>query len=196
MSQNPLLHTLVEADDCLLVLIDIQDVFLQKCDSEVASQLVDRTGWLMEVAAALSVPMLVTAEDLAVCGSMIAPLTALLPTDTPVYNKMFFGLTGNPDILKAVDDFGRNTIILAGLETDVCVAQSAIGLLNLGYKVAAVTDAVASPGEGQAIGLERMRNAGVLLTSVKALYYEWVRGVEKSGTVAQKINHRFPNPPL
>ncbi len=196
MSPNPLLHTLIEADDCLLVLIDIQDVFLQKCAPEAARQLVDRTGWLMEVAAALSVPMLATAEDMALCGSMTAPLLPLLPTDAPVYNKMYFNLAANPDILAAVDSSGRNTIILTGLETDVCVAQSAMGLLNLGYRVAAVTDAVASPGEGQIIGLERMRNAGVLMTSVKALYYEWVRGVEKSGTVAQKIHHRFPNPPL
>lgn len=194
--QNLLLHHLVDVDDCLLVLIDIQDVFLQKCAPDTAQQLVDRVGWLMEVAGSLSVPMLVTAEDLAVCGSMIPSLMALLPANTPVYNKMFFGLAGNPEILKAVDDFGRKTVVLVGLETDVCIAQSAIGLMNHGYQVAVVTDAVASPGEAQQIGLERMRSAGVLLTSTKALYYEWVRGVEKSVAVARMTKHRFPAPPL
>jgi hypothetical protein len=49
--------------------------------------------------------------------------------------------------------------------------------LQQGYNVVAVSDATASPGSGQMIGLERMRRAGVLLVTAKSLYYEWLRTV-------------------
>ena len=74
---------------------------------------------------------------------------------------------------------GRTTAILVGFETDVCVAQSAIGLLGQGYRVVVVADATGSPGTGHGFGLERMRGAGVLLSSVKGVYYEWVRTVQR-----------------
>ena len=91
---------------------------------------------------------------------------------------MVFGLAGQPDILAAVRATGRKTAILAGLETDVCVAQSAIGLLQAGYRVAVVADAVGSPGAAShAAGLERIRLAGCILASVKGLFYEWVRTI-------------------
>jgi hypothetical protein len=90
---------------------------------------------------------------------------------------MIFGLADQPDILAAVARTGRKTAVLVGLETDVCIAHSALGLLQQGYNVVAVSDATASPGSGQMIGLERMRRAGVLLVTVKSLYYEWLRTV-------------------
>ena len=69
---------------------------------------------------------------------------------------------------------------MVGLETDVCVAQSALGLLQEGFDVVAVADACGSPGTAHEFGLERMRGAGVMVTSAKTVYYEWVRTVEGS----------------
>jgi nicotinamidase-related amidase len=93
----------------------------------------------------------------------------------PVFVKHVFGLAGQPDILAAVEATGRRTAILAGAETDVCVAQSALGLLARGFRVGVVTDATFSPGEMHAFGLRRMREAGVLQLHAKGVYYEWVR---------------------
>ena len=70
--------------------------------------------------------------------------------------------------------------MLCGLETDVCVAQSALGLLDAGKRVVVVEDAVASPGTGHAQGLARMARAGVELIGVKGLGYEWLRTVERA----------------
>lgn len=193
---NSILNTLIDVNDCVLILIDIQDAFLNKCTQEMAVQIIHRAGWLLENAKILSVPIVVTAEDIEYSGSLTGLLAAHLPADTPVYNKMFFNLADNPEILKAVAETGRNTAILMGLETDVCIAQSAIGLLQNGYKVAVVEDASASPGEAQRVGLERLKNAGILITSTKALYYEWVRGVEKSIAMSRNCSNVFPNPPL
>jgi hypothetical protein len=93
---------------------------------------------------------------------------------------MSFGLTADPVILAAVERTKRKTAVLVGLETDVCVAQSALGLLQRGYRVAVLADATGSPGTGHAFGLDRMRGAGALVLGLKGLYYEWLRTVERA----------------
>jgi nicotinamidase-related amidase len=101
-----------------------------------------------------------------------------LPANTPIFDKFIFGLAHQPDILAAVEQAGRKTAVLTGLETDVCVMQSAIGLLEKGYRVAVVADATGTPAPGQEIGLNRMQNAGAIITNMKGLFYEWLRTIE------------------
>lgn len=78
---------------------------------------------------------------------------------------------------------GRGTAIVAGFETDVCVAQSAIGLKERALRVAVVEDAVWSPREMHDRGLARMTAEGVELNHCKGLAYEWVRTVELARSV-------------
>ena len=82
---------------------------------------------------------------------------------------------------------GVDTFILVGLETDVCVAQSALGLQAAGYRVVVVEDAVATPPPHHAAGMLRMRDAGVTLTNAKGVYYELVRDVPTVARVAREI---------
>lgn len=169
-------NTLIDVDDCLLIVIDVQESFLWKLPEAESEVLVNRIGWLVQVAEKLAVPLIGTAEDMPKLGSLVLPILEKLP-ELAVYNKIIFGLADQPDILAAVEKTERKTAVLVGLETDVCIAHSALGLLQKGYQVVAVTDATASPDEGHSIGLERMRRAGVLLVTVKSLYYEWLRTV-------------------
>ena len=125
-------------------------------------------------------PLVVTAEDIPNNGSLSGEIAGLLPPGTRIYNKMTFGLAAQADILQAVRGTGRKTAVLIGYETDVCVAHSALGLMDLGYRVAVVADATGSPGAAHRIGLERIRSAGGIIVSAKSLYYEWVRTVEKA----------------
>jgi len=100
-----------------------------------------------------------------------------LPAGTRIHSKDAFGRAGNPEIMAALQATGRRTAVCVGMETDVCVAQTAIGLLGEGYRVVALRDAVATTDWDEEIGIGRMRDAGVIISSVKALYYEWLRGV-------------------
>jgi nicotinamidase-related amidase len=127
-------------------------------------------------------------------GGVSTAVGAKLSPDTPVYNKMVFGLVDNPEILQVVENTNRKTAILVGLETDVCIAHSAIGLLGLGYKVAVVADAVGSPGEAHQYGLARMEAAGVMLTNLKSLYYEWVRTVKRSEELGEQFGRDWGFP--
>jgi nicotinamidase-related amidase len=100
---------------------------------------------------------------------------ARLPAAATVLPKPIFAAGANPPILAALAATERQTIVVAGLETDVCVAHSAISLQERGYHVAAVTDALFSPGAAHLHGVDRLRAEGVQLLSAKELFYDWTR---------------------
>jgi nicotinamidase-related amidase len=173
---------LTDHEDCLLIVIDAQPGFyppdLSEADRAAAETALTRAAWLTALAGALDVPVVVTEEEPDKNGRTDWRFS--LPTGTPVLVKPTFGLAGTPAILEAVGATRRRTAVLVGFETDVCVYQSAVGLLDDGRDVLVVEDATYSPGEMHARGLARLRDAGARLTHCKALAYEWVRTVERS----------------
>ena len=199
MSKNSSIQTsLIDADDSCLIVIDAQKAFFDKLEKRYVKPLIKRMVWIVDVAVKLEIPVIVTAEYIEENGSIIPELLEVLPPDTKIHNKMIFGLAADPEILDDVRKTNRNTAILLGLETDVCVAQSAIGLLENGYRVAVLEDAVGSPGKAHHYGLARMRGAGVLFSNVKSLFYEWLRTVENSRNFyhTNKDELRDPGIPL
>jgi len=172
-----LCHSLMEIEDSILIVIDVQEHFLAKLPPEERGPLTERIGWLIGAAAHLEVPVIATAEHIDELGGVAPPIARSLPSECPVFDKHVFGLAEDEGILNAVVETGRRTGILVGLETDVCVAHSALGLMRRGFEVVVVADGTGSPGLGHEIGLERVRRAGGLISSVKAVYYEWVRTV-------------------
>ena len=179
---------LIEARDSVLVVIDVQSAFTGKLPPEDQETLIEKVCTQVQVASELDVSVVVTAEDIPNLGGVVPALAECLPPDAEVHNKMVFGLAGDPRILAAIRETGRTTAVMVGLETDVCVAQSALGLLKEGFDVVAVADACGSPGTAHEFGLERMKGAGVVVTSAKTVYYEWVRTVEGS----KKQRARWP----
>jgi len=172
--------SLLEVNDSMLIAIDIQPHFVKKESKDEDSALLQRMCWVIKVANWLDVPLIVTAEDIPHTGNVADEVLKILPPNTKIYNKMTFGLAAQPDILESVQQTGRKTAVLIGYETDVCVAHSALGLMDLGYRVAVVADATGSPGGAHQIGMDRIRQAGGIFLSAKSLYYEWVRTVAKA----------------
>lgn len=178
--------SLAQVDDSVLVVIDIQDHFLNKYDNAKTQSLLGKVAWLIEVAKHLDVPIVAMGEDLEHTGPVNKSIMDALPEDQVIHNKDFFGLAGNPEILADVNATGRKTAVCVGMETDVCVAQTALGLQEQGYNVIALKDAVASMDADEEIGLSRMRDAGIAVSSVKALYYEWLRSVSRLVSLENK----------
>lgn len=177
---------LLDVQDSSLIVIDVQDFFLRKLDDSIANRVVKRIRWLVQVAGSFKIPIIVTAEDIESNGPTTAPIRDVLPRDAADLNKVIFGLAGQPNILQKVQATGRKTAILVGLETDVCVQHSAFGLAELGYTVAVVVDATASPENGHQIGIERMRSAGIALVSCKSLFYEWTRDLATTHRIVRE----------
>ena len=171
---------LLERGDSILIVVDVQPGFFGGANGPPAHPggVVARIAWLVRVAAALEVPIVVTEEQPDRNGGTERGVFAVLPPGTPVLAKPVFGLADVPDILGAVDAIGRRTAVLVGAETDVCVAHSALGLLDRGFRVAVVADATYSPGSMHDHGLRRISEAGGVITHAKGVYYEWLRTVE------------------
>ena len=188
MSNNPNPFTLIDANDSLLIIIDVQEVFLNKLAQTEKARLLNTICWLAELAQWRQIPLLVTAEE--IDTQPLAPtLSQMLPTDTAIFNKLTFGLAHQPDILACLESTQRKTTVLVGLETDVCVMHSALGLLEKGYRVAVVADATGSPAPGHEIGLTRMKNAGAIVVNMKSLFYEWLRTVEMVNRFHREMPH-------
>jgi len=170
---------LVDPGDSLLAIVDVQEGFLDRVDDDARAGVVERIAFLATSARFCGIPIVATVESPEDWGGL-HPALADPVADAPVLRKEVFGLADDPQVGPAVAAAGRGTVVLTGLETDVCVAQSALGLLDRVRRVVVVTDAVASPGNAHTAGLDRMRQAGAVMVVAKQLHYEWMRTVDRS----------------
>ena len=170
---------LIRRDDSALLVIDAQAGFYgderADVDRPAFELFLARVAWVSGLARILEIPAVVTEEDAETNGPTSPGVLARLPATATVLAKPVFAAGDNPPIRAALDATQRHTVVTVGLETDVCVAHSAISLKERGYQVAAVTDAQFSPGAAHAHGLERLRSEGVQLISAKELFYDWAR---------------------
>jgi nicotinamidase-related amidase len=190
--------TLLDRDDCLLAVVDVQRGFYSGRPDVLPAEFdpfIGQVARMVGVAAALDVPVVVTEEDPAHNGPTAPEVLAQLAPGNSVLPKPVFNLAAVDTIRAAVTDTNRRTAVLAGMETDVCVAQSAFGLMEENYRVVAIVDALFSPGPGHAEGLDRLRSAGVELLSAKAVYYDWMRTLEAARAFRAKFPELAPPAP-
>lgn len=184
---------LLDVDDSILCVVDVQPGFVGKLrEIAVRASFIQRVVWVAALANALGVPIVVTEEEPDRNGPTLSEIVERLPDPTPRHTKPAFGLADVPSIMAAVEATGRRTAVLVGMETDVCVAHSALGLLGRDYRVVVVRDAVLAPGDAHDDGIERMRAAGVTLIGAKGLFYEWARTVD----AARKLDDHMASVPV
>ncbi|MFD9613757.1 isochorismatase family protein [Streptomyces sp. NPDC059083] len=173
---------LIDRDDCALVIIDVQTDFYPPHRLDVDRQrfhdMVRRIAWITSVADRLEIPVVVTEEDPAASGHTVPEIREVLPAKAVTLPKNAFAVWDNPDIAAAIEATGRTTMILVGIETDICVAHSAIQLHHAGKRVAVVDDAAYSPGQAHERGLRRLAGRGIETLSTKELFYDWVRTIQ------------------
>lgn len=173
---------LLAPQQCALVVVDIQEKLLPPIHEK--ERLVRNSQLLVRAAKILSLPVIVTTQYSKGLGQTVAEIASLLPDVTPL-DKLEFGCFGNGQFCSTVANLnGRNTLLLCGMETHICVLQTALGALAQGHRVHVAADAVGSRSElNWRLGLERMRNAGTVISSTEMMIYELLG---KSGTPAFK----------
>jgi nicotinamidase-related amidase len=187
---------LVQRADSVLVVVDTQPGFFdhpemnagERAESAAA---VDCIAWLVGLAATIDVPVVVVEEGPEQNGPTEPRILERLGPGVAVHVKPTFSLTACDAALDAVRATGRGTVVIVGYETDVCVAQSAIGLHTLGLRVVVVEDATYSRGGQHRRGLERMLRAGVEYNHLKGLAYEWLRVVDYAEETFATAIERF-----
>src|SRR6202167_5001544 len=168
-------RTPLEADRCTLLVIDIQEKLLPPIFQK--EQLLKNAQLLVRLASILKLPALVTTQYTKGLGNIVPEIAALLPETQAIDKEMFscFGSDVFCSLLNRVPG-NRNTVLLCGMESHICVTQTALGALREGYIVHVASDAVSSRTEWNwKIGLERMRSAGAVISSAEMMIYELMR---------------------
>ncbi|NTW06133.1 MAG: isochorismatase family protein [Peptococcaceae bacterium] len=145
-------------------------------------EVIDRTNILLETARTLTIPVLATEQYPRGLGTTIADI--LLGPEIHPYEKLTF--TGcTQEVIMALENIGRKKVIVAGMETHVCVFQTVRDLLSLGYQVFVVRDAVCSRSrENYLNGLALMKDMGAVITNSETVVFDLMK---EAGTAEFKI---------
>ncbi|MCX6344097.1 MAG: isochorismatase family protein [Armatimonadetes bacterium] len=166
MSHPNLLNT----SDTVLLVIDVQDVLLKATYEQ--ERVVGNSVRLIETAKIFPLPILVTLQNAERFGDCNPCVANALP-HTERFNKMTFSCLGGKDFIQQLEALNRKQILICGVETHVCVNQTAHDLLALGYSAHIAKDAVSSrTPENWAIGIEKMRDSGCIITSTETAIFE------------------------
>ncbi len=171
------------AEDCALVIIDIQQKLLPPIFNK--EQLVRNSQLLIRLAGILNIPVLVTTQYAKGLGATVSEISELLPQAEQM-DKLEFSCFGSERFCSALKNLPgrRNTMLVCGMEAHICVMQTVLTALEQGYIVHVAADAVGSRAElNWKLGLDRMRDAGAVISSTEMAMYELLRA---SGTSAFK----------
>lgn len=157
-------------EDCILLLVDIQKVMLDP--SVEPDNLRKNVAALLEVAKIFEIPVIFSEHNADKLGGFLPELLAKVP-QPKVLNKLEFSCLENEGIVRALLATGRKTLLLAGLESHVCIFHTGAHALRLGYRVHVTSDAVTSrSSRNKEIGLQRLQRAGAVISSTEMIIYE------------------------
>jgi nicotinamidase-related amidase len=164
---------LLNKDDSLLLLIDVQEKLtpaVLKCD-----ELITRCEWLLKLAKKVNVPILVSEQYPQGLGSTLKQFHPYFNQQECI-DKVCFSCMGEPKYKEHLQRLQKKQLILIGIETHVCVLQTALEMKNEDYDVFVVADAVSCRGkQNMKYGLKRMREEGVRLVTSEMVFFEWLR---------------------
>lgn len=164
-----------------LLIVDLQDKVLAPIPNK--ADIVQQAEKLVRAAGMLDIPITLSEQYPKGLGPTIETLGTILGAQASIFEKIYFSCLRNDPLRNHLDehrDQGRGQIIVAGIESHVCVAQTALELIADGYQVFAVVDAMGSRApSSHELALGRLERAGAFLVNTEMALFEWL---EKAGT--------------
>lgn len=177
--------------DCWGAIIDVQEFFIEQADRRVASKIKTNTRNFARLLGYFKIPLVATVErPVDMKGGVPRDIKRHLGDDSEIFQKDFFDLTKEKKIRDHIGRLKKKQAIIAGCETDVCVLQSCLGLLDLGHEVYVVEDLLFSSARDVDAALTRMKAAGAVFVTYKTLFYELIEAVD-GGPHAEKMFKTF-----
>ncbi|MEM1606988.1 MAG: hydrolase [Candidatus Bathyarchaeia archaeon] len=164
---------LISRENVVLVVIDVQEKLFPLISGK--EKVLENIQRLIRFARIINVPIILTEQYPKGLGSTIREIKDLIP-DVTVIEKIEFSCFGSDRFREVIKGLNADSLIIVGIETHICVMQTAIEGVEEGFRVCVVSDATSSRNvEDKEIALERMKESGVIVASSEMLIYEVLR---------------------
>jgi len=162
--------------DSLLLCIDIQDRLLQTMAEPARGRMIENTVRLLKTAQLLSIPVIYTEQYPQGLGATTGEIKDSIPDGSHRFEKTCFSCCATDSFQETVRDTHKRQIIITGMETHVCVMQTALELQEDGFEIFVADDAVCSQKMAHwKSALNRMRQTGITAAPTESLLFEWLR---------------------
>ncbi|MEM6998876.1 MAG: hydrolase [Pseudomonadota bacterium] len=170
------MNKLCNVENSCLIIVDIQAKLTAAMPDKVISRLRKNTEILIDAANQLNVPIITTAQYPKGLGPIEEFISNRVSDSAKNFDKTCFSSLGADQFTEHLNQINKKQIILLGIEAHICVLQSAIELLDEGYDVFVVTDAIASRKlTSYDTALIRLNQAGCSLLNTESVLFEWLR---------------------
>ena len=174
MPDSNINRVLIDRNDCVLIIIDIQKLLIPHIVNR--ERMIENIVKLIKFSKIIDIPIIVTEQER--LGDTVPEIRSIIP-ETKIIEKVHFSCCSCEEFMSRLKELGKKTLILVGMETHICVAQTAFEAIPE-FNVHVVHDAVSSRTiENRQIGLVRIKRGGGVITSVEMLIFELLK---RSGT--------------
>lgn len=157
----------------LIMMIDIQDKLVKMVQTE---SIIHKNQIIATISKELELPVILTEQYPQGLGDTIDEVKSKLHENTRIYEKKCFSALEEENLCNTIKDYKRTQIILSGIETHICVLQTALDLLENGYQVFILKDACASRNkEEHNLALERLKQNGAIIISTEMFLFELLK---------------------
>lgn len=168
---------LIDPRQSLLLIVDIQEGLVPVMADP--RNVLHHTRILSRAANRLEIPILATEQYPRGIGPTMGEIKEFIP-ENAIVEKIHFSAARDPSVMQRIQAAGRNQIIICGIESHICVLQTALSLQTSGYRTVVVLDAVSSRREeSKMAAMARLADNGIELATTEMVVFEWL---ERGGT--------------
>ena len=166
----------LSAEDSLVLIIDIQEKLVAALNQDVV---VSNALKVATSANILGIPIIVTEQYPKGLGCTVQSLKDVLPQGTQIVEKTYFNALLEDGMLDKIKSYGKKQIVIFGIETHICVYQTASALIEQGYEVYVIKDACASRNKYEfKQGIDAMVANGAKISCVEIALFDWLKGAK------------------
>ncbi len=178
----------IEEDRAILLVVDVQEGLVRAMDQAIGKNVIRNIQTLLSLAEEMKIPVISTEQYPRGLGSTVAEIRGELVRD-PV-EKLSFSCLSVDAFKEKLNLAGRRQVILSGMETHICVLQTCADLIEKGYEVHVVADAVCSRRKlDWEVGLRWMERQGAIISTTEIIAFQLLR---EAGTERfKRLSKRF-----
>jgi isochorismate hydrolase len=177
----------IQREEAVLVVVDVQDVLMKQMNQGVAEKVIRNIRTLLSFAQEMAIPVLTTEQYPKGLGPTVSEIKMELGSVSSI-EKVSFSCCGVETFNEKLNQTGRKQVILTGIETHVCVLQTADDLIQAGHEVHAVADAICSRRKlDWEIGLRWMEKKGAMISTTEIIAFQLMKeaGTEEFRTLSK-----------